>query len=149
MHIIDKLHEDHEKVESLFRKLKDTTDGAEKTRADLSAKLRQELLAHSEFEENVFYPTVRERDGVGRQVKQAFEEHQEVKQMLDELDSMDPTSAEFMETVAELEAAVREHVDVEESDIFPAAKKAIGEDEGAEMARRHDEAARQFMQELR
>lgn len=145
-HITDKLHEDHQKVEQLFKKLLDTSDGAEKTRRDLCQKLKEELLAHAEFEEEVFYPTVRERDGVDKQVEHSIEEHQEVKTMLQEIEAMDTTSPEFLDKITELQAAVQEHVDEEESELFPAARKVIEKQEGEEMSRQHDEMVRQHSQ---
>jgi hemerythrin superfamily protein len=148
-HITDKLHQDHQKVEEIFRKLKDTTDGAEKTRLDLCQKLKHELLAHAEFEEAVFYPAVRERNGVSRQVQESIEEHNEVKRMLSEIENMEPTSAEFMEKIEELESAVRHHVDEEEGEIFPAAKKVIDKDEGEQMSSRHDEMVQEHMRAAR
>ena len=148
-HITDKLHQDHEKVEQLFRKLKDTTDGAEKTRLELCQKLKHELLAHAEFEEAVFYPTVRERNGVGQQIQEGIEEHNEVKRMLEEIEALEPTSSEFMDKIEELEQAVRHHVDEEESEIFPVAKKVIDKDEGEQMSTRHDEMAQEHMRAAR
>lgn len=148
-HITEKLHKDHEKVEQLFRKLKETTDRAEKTRLDLCQKLKHELLAHAEFEEAVFYPAVRERNGVGQQIKEGIEEHNEVKRMLEEIEAMEPTSAEFMDKIEELEQAVQHHVDEEESEIFPVAKKVIDKTEGEQMSKRHDEMAQEHMRAAR
>ena len=148
-HITQKLHQDHQKVEEIFRKLKDTTEGAEKTRTDLCQKLKHELLAHAEFEEAVFYPAVREGDGVGSKVEEAMKEHDQVKRMLSEIEQMDATSAEFMDKITELERAVQHHVDEEENEIFPAAKKVIDEEEGEQMSSRHDEMVKEHMREAR
>lgn len=148
-HITEKLHEDHQKVEQIFRKLKDTTDDAEKTRLDLCQKLKHELLAHAEFEESVFYPTVRERNGADQRVSEAIEEHQQVKSMLEEIEQMEPTSAVFLDKIAELESAVQHHVDEEESEIFPVARKTIEENEGEQMSQRHDQMVQQYMQSAR
>src|SRR3546814_512274 len=92
-HITAKLHEDHRKVEQIFKKLRGTTDRAKKTRLDLCNKLKHELLAHAEFEEAVFYPAIRERNGAD--ISEALEEHQQVKSMLEEIEQMEPASAEF------------------------------------------------------
>ena len=148
-HITQKLHQDHQKVEQIFRKLMETGDGADKTRLDLCQKLKHELLAHAEFEEAVFYPAVRDRNGVGQQVKEGIEEHNQVKRMLSELEEMEPTSPVFMEKIEELQQAVQHHVDEEESEIFPAAKKLIDKDEGEQMSRRHDEMVQEHMRAAR
>src|SRR3546814_4087998 len=96
-HITAKLHEDHRKVEQIFRKLKDTTDRAEKTRLDLCNKLKHELLAHAEFEEAVFYPAIRERNGAD--IREALEAHQQVKSMHQEIEQIDPPSAALIDTI--------------------------------------------------
>lgn len=149
MHITEKLHQDHEKVEQIFRKLMESGDGAEKTRLDLCEKLKHELLAHAEFEEAVFYPAVRERNGVGQQIKEGIEEHNQVKRMLSEIEKMEPTSAGFMDKIEELQQAVQHHVDEEESEIFPAAKKLIEKEEGEQMSTRHDEMVQEHMRAAR
>src|SRR3546814_17382205 len=110
-HITAKLHEDHRKVAQIFKKLKDTTDRAEKTRLDLCNKLKHELLAHAEFEEAVFYPTIRERNGAD--ISEALEEHRQVKSMLEEIEQMTPASAEFMDKIVELDEAVKHHVEAD------------------------------------
>jgi hemerythrin superfamily protein len=148
-YITEKLHQDHQKVEEIFRKLMETGDGAEKTRLDLCQKLKHELLAHAEFEESVFYPAVRDRNGVGQQVKEGIEEHNQVKGMLSEIEEMEPTAPEFMEKIEEIQQAVQHHVDEEESEIFPAAKKLIDKDEGEEMSTRHDEMVQEHMRAAR
>lgn len=142
-HITAKLHEDHRKVEQIFKKLKNTTDRAEKTRLDLCNKLKHELLAHAEFEEAVFYPTIRERNGAD--ISEALEEHRQVKSMLEEIEQMEPASAEFMDKIVELEEAVKHHVEEEESELFPVARKAIEKDEGEQMSQRHDQMVREHM----
>src|SRR3546814_14486918 len=116
-HITAKLHEDHRKVEQIFKKLRDTTDRAKKTRLDLCNKLKHELLAHAEFEEAVFYPAIRERNGAD--ISEALEEHQPVKSMLEEIEQMEPASAEFMDKILELEEAGKNHVQEEDKGRFP------------------------------
>lgn len=149
MHITEKLHQDHEKVEQIFRKLMESGDGAEKTRRDLCEKLKHELLAHAEFEEAVFYPAVRDRNGVGQQIKEGIQEHNQVKRMLSEIETMEPTSTDFMEKIEELQQAVQHHVDEEESEIFPAARKLIDKEEGEQMSTRHDQMVKEHMRAAR
>lgn len=146
-HITAKLHEDHQKVEKIFQKLKDTSDGAEKTRRDLCQKLKNELMAHAEFEEAVFYPAVRDR--AEADISEAVQEHKEVENMLEEIEQMEPASEAFMEKVLQLEEAVKHHVDEEENEIFPLAKDAIDKEEGEQMSQQHDEMVREHIQAAR
>jgi len=145
MQIAQKLKDDHRKVAKMLKDLQKTGDGAEKTRADLCRRLVTELRAHSRFEEEVFYPAVREA-GAREDVDEALGEHKEVDRMLDRLESMDVASEEFLELVAELEEAVEEHVEHEEEDILPKADESLDDKDLEQMAHTHDEMRRAFMQ---
>lgn len=139
-HVIDTLHQAHEKVSELLEKLQGTTGGSEKTRSSLCEQIKHELLAHTDFEEKVFYPAVREYNAEARkEVESALDEHDEVDQMLEEIEQLEPTSREFEETVAQLQRAILEHVRHEEEKIFPLAQQALDAAEAEEMSERHDE----------
>ncbi len=145
-HVIDTLHHDHEKVSQLIEKLKGTTGGAEKTRSALCQQIKHELLAHTEFEEKVFYPAVGNGNSQARkEVEAALREHHEVDQMLDDIEQMEPASEEFEETVARLQQAVLDHVRHEEDKIFPLAKQSIESDDAEAMTDQHDEMVEAHM----
>ncbi|HEX7034627.1 MAG TPA: hemerythrin domain-containing protein [Pseudomonadales bacterium] len=146
-HITDTLHQDHQKVSQLIGELKETGGGAPATRASLCRQIRHELMAHSEFEEEVFYPALREGSPEGGpEVEAAFEEHEEVEQMLDEIEQMEPASNEFMTAIGRLERAVLEHVQHEESRIFPIAQQLLNEADADQMSREHDQMVQEHMQ---
>lgn len=148
-HIIEKLHQDHERVEQLFAKLQTTSASAKKTRETLCQTLAQELKAHTQFEERVFYPAVRESgDSAGPKVKHAIEEHREVERMLMRLEKIDVASEEFMDLIGQLQDAVQEHVREEEDEIFPLAKKGIEEEDSTQMVIRHDKMVRDVRQHV-
>ncbi|MFW6093700.1 MAG: hemerythrin domain-containing protein [Pseudomonadota bacterium] len=145
-HVNETLHHDHENVAALIDKLKGTTGGSEKTRNALCRQIRQALAAHTEFEEKVFYPAVRDATKAAQtEVKAAIEEHQQVDRLLDDIDDMDPTADGFIEAVSELEQAVEKHVRREEEKIFPMAQKAIEAGRADEMSQRHDQMLDQQM----
>ena len=149
-HITDTLHQAHETVSELIEKLQDTTGGAEKTRTNLCQQIKHALLAHTEFEESVFYPAVRELNAeAANEVEAALGEHEEVDQMLDELEEMEPTSEEFMETVTQLQEAILEHVRHEEEKIFPLARKGIESEDAEEMSQQHDQMLEEHMQKAK
>lgn len=104
-------------------------------------------MAHAEFEEEVFYPALREGSPEGGpEVEAAYDEHEEVEQMLDEIEQMNATSNEFMTAIGRLEQAVLEHVEHEESRIFPIAQKLLNDADAAQMSREHDLMVQQHMQ---
>lgn len=147
-HIIERLHQDHERVEQLFKKLLDTSDGAKKARGKLFQQLMRDLKAHTQFEERVFYPAVRESgDGAGPMIRHAIDEHREVERMLMRLEKIDVNSEEFMELIGELQDAVQKHVREEEDEIFPLAERGIEEEDAAQMTLRHDRMVRDYRQQ--
>lgn len=140
--IYEMLHKDHDMVRGLLDRIIDTTDGAAKTREDLLSKVRQELEVHTKFEEDVFYPTFRKDkndDEAREEVKDALDEHEEAKSMLDRLDKMDKTSEEFIATVRKLKSALEHHIKDEEDKIFPQARETVSSDEAEEMAIQYDD----------
>lgn len=147
-HVTDKLHQDHEKVEQLFKKLQETGDGAEKSRQKLCQQLATELRAHMEFEEKVFYPAVRQTgDGAGEKIKHAVHEHNEAKQLLDQLEQCDPTSEDFLDLATQLQESIEHHVREEEDSVFRMARKGIEDDDAEQMATRHDKMAQEYKQQ--
>jgi len=56
-----------------------------------------------------------------------------VKDNLAEMSSLDPTSGEFQDLLAETKTAIEMHVTKEEDDIFPESIELLGEDRIAEL----------------
>lgn len=147
-HVTEKLHQDHEKVEKMFQKLQETGDGDETTRQQLCQQLATELRAHMEFEEKVFYPALRQAgDGAGEKVRHAVEEHNEAKDLLDQLTQCDPKSDDFLDLASQLQEAIEEHVREEEDEIFDLAQEKLGDDDAEQMAIRHDTMAKEYKQQ--
>lgn len=145
MKILEKIQGDHARVASLFEKLNATRDGSERSRSELCRKIVHELRAHAEFEEQVFYPVVRAaNDEAEDLVAQAIDEHGEFERMLQRIESMDVTSAEFLDLFDLLQRSVEDHVDEEENDIFPFARECIEKGESRDMARLHDAMVRRY-----
>jgi hemerythrin superfamily protein len=63
------------------------------------------------------------------EVREAYQEHKKVKKFLAELDKMSPDVKGYDSKVQELQALVEHHVGEEESEMFPDAKKFLGEEE--------------------
>lgn len=140
--IYDMLRNDHQTVRTALERIIGSGGGAEKTRHDLFAKVKEELEIHTKFEEEVFYPTFRDdkNDKQAKdEVKDALNEHKEAKQMLAKLERMDVTSEEFITTIKDLKEALEHHIHDEEDEIFPQARQAVSDEEAEDMARRYAE----------
>ena len=73
-------------------------------------------------------------------VTQAYEEHQVVRELVEQLKTLDPYGSDFLEVFTELEDAVIEHITREEASILPVAESQLDvQTLGAAMQRRRDD----------
>jgi len=107
------LSNDHRAVEELFGRL---SSPRHVNREETIDRLIQELSVHAEIEEELVYPAIRRNvDGGRRLANHAEQEHQQVKQMLKQLERMDPDSREAEALIDELHQHVQAHVAEEEA----------------------------------
>jgi hemerythrin-like domain-containing protein len=93
-----------------------------------------DLSVHAETEEWTVYAEARRAIPDGDElVRHAIEEHQRVKELLVVLEGMAGDEPSFDEKLAELRAAVREHVRQEEQEFFPALVRGLGRPRLAEL----------------
>jgi hypothetical protein len=129
------LTEDHREVEALFKQFDETGDPA------VARQIFTELTVHSIVEEELLYGLYSAKvDGAG--AAEARQEHQEVKDLILELEGMDPGSDAFVTTMTKLKTSVLHHVDEEEHEMFPKILSALPDTApllGNEMAARKAE----------
>ena len=142
MDAIALLKKDHAEVKKLFRQLLDEEPSPAQTEV-LFHKLRRELSIHADIEEQLFYPTLRERNpDLSEDVLEALEEHHVAKVTLMELEKMSVEDERFCAKLAVLREAVLMHVKEEEKTLFPKLRKAVQKAELEEMARMLAQAKR-------
>jgi iron-sulfur cluster repair protein YtfE (RIC family) len=134
MDVYELLVQDHQKARHLFEKLADSSEGAEKTRDGLFARLKQELELHTQIEEKYFYPALRDRKETKELVEEALEEHSNVKQLLQELDQTEDKTDDWAEQLAKLQKDVEHHVAEEETELFPLARQVLDQKEADQIA---------------
>ena len=121
---VEMLEADHRKMRELFQQYEAAGDLDAKQQ--VAEQIFVELETHAQLEEMVFYPAFEEAtDAEGKVlVKEAREEHQEVKTLiaglrgLDDDDKFDIQFGELMDTV-------EEHVHEEETEMFPEAEEIL------------------------
>ncbi|HEY8209281.1 MAG TPA: hemerythrin domain-containing protein [Myxococcaceae bacterium] len=122
MNAIQLLKQQHREVEKLFKDIEQCPDDQKDELRRLFAQLADDLAAHTDIEEELFYPEVKQR----RQddmIQQAVEEHFQVKQFLAQLLDLEVGSREFVMVLAQLKDAVLSHVEEEETEMFPTVRK--------------------------
>ena len=90
---------------------------------------------HTQIEEQIFYPALRSFEETKDLIPEAFEEHQEVKDILEEMSSLNPGNDEFMDKLTELRDSVEHHVEEEEGEMFPKAEQVLGQSRLQELGR--------------
>jgi hemerythrin superfamily protein len=131
---IDLLVDDHKKVKKLFKefeKIKDKNDPAEKEA--LVQEICAELIVHTQIEEEIFYPAIRdviEED----MVNEAEVEHASAKDLIEQIQVLDSSDPMYDAKVTVLGEYIEHHVEEEEKEMFPKVKKtkldleALGEE---------------------
>lgn len=123
------LKEDHKKVAGILEKLDATTERGVKTREELFTQLKTELDIHAEIEETIFYPELEKHDETRDITLEGIEEHRIVKELLAELDAMAKDDEVWTAKMTVLKENVEHHVEEEEGEMFPKARKALTEEE--------------------
>lgn len=129
MNAIDLLKADHDKVKSILSQLSESTDRAVKKRTELLEKLELEVSIHTQLEEEILYPAYKAAGGKAEAEMyfEAKEEHRTVDSLvLPDLKGTDPTSPEFAGRVKVIKELLEHHIEEEETDMFPHAKKILG-----------------------
>jgi hemerythrin superfamily protein len=125
--IVDLLVQDHRKVDTLFTDYEIAQDAARKE--EVAREVTRELSMHAAVEELLVYPAVRNRAENGSQLADhAIEEHQEVKELLADLEKMQPSDPAFHARFTALMKSVREHVGEEEGELLPALTRSMDQE---------------------
>jgi len=140
MNAIDILKADHERVKTILTQLNDSTERAVKKRAELIAKLEMEITLHTKLEEEILYPAYKKAGGKEQEKMyyEAKEEHRTVDSLvLPDLKATDPGSVEFSGRAKVVKELLEHHIEEEETEMFPQAKKLLGKEQldelGAQM----------------
>jgi hemerythrin-like domain-containing protein len=133
---------DHREVSEMFKQFEELSDRAKASKQKLVEKICKSLIAHTQIEEEIFYPAVREdvKDS-DDMVDEAVVEHQAAKDLIQQLQEMDPDEDLYDAKVKVLGEEIEHHVKEEEEEMFKEARKS-GIDLlalGQEMAQRKQE----------
>lgn len=138
------LKEDHKKAKDLFKEWEDCGDRAVQKRKAISEKVFEELEIHTTIEEEIFYPALRDsgEEELEKLLNEAFEEHSVVKELIAEMQALDSEDETFQAKFTVMSENVKHHIEEEENELFPLAKKALkenSEEVGEEMKERKKE----------
>jgi hemerythrin-like domain-containing protein len=137
------LSSDHAEVKQLFEAYRQLVDenADDDQRGELARRICTMLSVHAEIEEEIFYPAMRENLDADLTLDEAEVEHAAAKELIEQIQDMDPGETQYDAKVIVLGEYIDHHVQEEENEIFPQAEKSgIDLDElGAELAGRKRE----------
>ena len=117
MSAIDLLEEDHRQVEDFFDEYEKVEDVSEKEQ--LALKICMALQVHTQIEEEIFYPAARKAIEKPELIDEAIVEHASAKQLISEIEEMEPGEELYDAKVKVLQEQVLHHVEEEEGELFP------------------------------
>ena len=158
---IQVLEEDHVKVEKAFEQFEKLGDEDSEQKQQIVSTVLSDLKVHTVIEEELFYPPLLQAlkgddDEIEDLLDEAEVEHTSAKELIAQIEAMDPSERLYDAKFTVLCEYVKHHVKEERNEMFPKAKRsdldldAIGEqlenrkmelkqmlaDEDAEMATR-------------
>jgi len=135
------LKKDHRMVSGLMMTLQMTPRINGMVRRTLFDQIRYNLMVHAQAEEEILYPVMRHFMFMGGQSKvdESYREHKRIKDLLNDLTTIDPTGYVFDAKLADLKKIIQHHVEEEEEEMFPLLMQRMSADEQEALGRRiHD-----------
>jgi hypothetical protein len=140
----DLLAADHEEVRQVLSELEKgptLATGATEDQLMLRSMMTEELIIeerkHSAAEQRYFWPAVREHVAGGdRLADLAICQEIEIGELLGELSTLDASDARFEQVLSRFIKAGREHIDFEESRVWPALRAALTPRAAGELGRK-------------
>jgi hemerythrin-like domain-containing protein len=120
------LETEHREVEGWFDEYEELEDDKEKL--ELAHKIFTALIVHTEIEETIFYPQVREAIDEDDLMDEAVVEHMTAKQLIGDIETARPNAKLYDAKVKVLGEYVKHHVKEEENEMFPKIREESGLD---------------------
>jgi hypothetical protein len=139
------LKKDHKKVSQLLNKLEKAIEKESSSRDELFQQIKSELELHTQIEETIFYPALKGEEETKDITLEAYEEHKEVKNLLEALSGIDSDDETWAAKCKLLKENIEHHVEEEEGEMFKKARKALEREEleqlGDQMAQAKGQSA--------
>lgn len=130
------LKNDHQEVDKLLKQLEGTDEDAADERQQLFTQIKQALTIHAHIEETIFYPKLKQEAETREITIEALHEHQEIKDLLEQLSGTEPTGNAWDNLVNDLKRSVEHHVEEEEGEMFSKARDVLSQQQLDELGTR-------------
>ncbi|MFC3908085.1 hemerythrin domain-containing protein [Legionella dresdenensis] len=133
MSIYTYLKHDHKEVKDIIQQIEDLKSSDTEQRDELFNKLKTKVKVHSDAEDKIFYKPLSKDKETKDEIPHAREEHAEVEEMLDRLSDTSLRGAAWNQLFKHMSQALLHHIEEEENEIFPDARKTLSTAEANEM----------------
>jgi hemerythrin superfamily protein len=117
MDALELLKQDHETVKDLFEEAEEADENELEA---ICQQIKAQLETHAHIEETVFYPAMEKYDELKEMVRESLKEHNQIKNLLREMDSIGADAEQLEAKLEELMETVEHHAeDEEEGNMFP------------------------------
>jgi hemerythrin-like domain-containing protein len=130
------LKEDHVKVKKLLSQLEETTERAVKTREAVFSQLKHDLEIHEAIEEQFLYPALKDHPKTRDVALEAYEEHHVVDEVMGEMLDLPVSDETWTAKFTVMKENLEHHIQEEEEDMFEKARRALGDEELADLGER-------------
>jgi Hemerythrin HHE cation binding domain len=148
MNALTLLETDHVKVKKLLGELESTTERGVRTREQLFATIKGELVVHEIIEEEIFYPELKGHPKAKEIVLEAYEEHDVVNTLMGELEGMPVDDERWGPKAKVMKENIEHHIEEEEGEMFDQARRVFDTAELQDLGRRMLERKEAAMAEL-
>lgn len=118
------LKADHDKVRKMFKDFEQLEADETEEKAQLVKQACAELKVHTQIENEIVYPAIREAIEDDDLMDEALVEHQAAEELISQLEQMQPGDEMYDAKFTVLGEYVNHHIAEEQKEMFPKAKKA-------------------------
>jgi hemerythrin-like domain-containing protein len=138
MRVTTLLTKDHRLVSGMIATLEMTPRLNSMVRRRLFEQIRTNVMVHAQAEEEILYPVMRNlmfMHGESR-VDESYREHQQIKDLLNDLQRMDPNTDAFDNKFEDFKSEIQHHVEEEENEMFPVVRQRMSTEEQERLGQR-------------
>jgi hypothetical protein len=118
------LKADHDKVRKMFKDFQKLDTEEDQEKAQLVKQACMELKIHSQIENEIVYPAIREAIEDDDLMDEALVEHEAAEELISQLEQMQPGDEMYDAKFTVLGEYVNHHIAEEQKEMFPKARKA-------------------------
>lgn len=144
--LFELLKQDHDKHRDILAKLADANGAVRQTLFD---QFKAEAMSHANAEEQSLYAEMMSMPKQQDEARHSVAEHKQLDEYMSTLEEMETSSDDWMATFLKLKHRYEHHIEEEEEEMFPHARKAFSDEKIAELGKKFAERKPAEKEEVR